>query len=1008
MTDINSSFQLNPDVLAFNENVIRRRFPGLVHEIARFRSQWPKSVAVHETRTGVPTISVSEGQATIHVHSAFDPVVEAERWLREPTSRHWDCAIVFGAGLGYHLDALIKHKPHGRLLVVEPRPDVFCAALAVRAQKWLTHPYLHLIVTDDPFKAAQELASDLLKAPQEDVTVFTWPSSARYAPEYRKTLESKLVDTFRLLRTDIATRQVFHKEWVGNFLRNARAAVGDPGIAALQGKMRERPAIIAAAGPSLEKNVRLLSEAKGKALIIAAGSAIRPLLKNGIEADLVLSFDAGAANYRHFEGLHTPNVPLLYVPIIYPRIVDEYAGPRFTAAMDLYPFVGWLFAQLGEEKGILASGPSVANVAWHFAYSLGMNPIILVGQDLAFTGGKTHAAGTAHAREVDVNSPDDAGAYITTEGSDGRPVVTSRPMYSMKVWFEERLRAAAPGHMTIDATEGGAKIAGAILMTLREALSRYCTETFGPHEILMEVHRREAARLDKAELSNQLDGVLHSLAEDLKQVARMSADGLKDARQLLREAKTRKLTEQRFQEALTRLSRKSKQLERLTSYQVVVQPTILHVVRAVELSRQTSWEKESDLAARGTALAQKHVALFTAVTSTAREVQRFIGKTLAPELPDVRSSGTSAGASARSACRITHVAFFTRGNAGDTLLTAALRDLFDQLLERSMWQPLHAHRVVGDEELGIINGGDLCVIGGGGLFLKDTNPNDLSGWQWSCSLNALSRIRTPIVVFAVGYNRFRGQEDFGPAFYEFIPRLVEKALFFGLRNHGSIRSIQQYLPDELHEHVRFQPCMTTLLRFMYPNLFIAPARRKPFVAVNCAFDRSHWRYGDRQEQILNEIARALKALSAHTEIRYYAHNPSDEQILPLLQKWRVPYKLTRLYGVGPDVILNAYRTPTLVIGMRGHAQMIPFGCGVPILSLISHDKLAWFLEDIDAPEWGVDIGEDALGDRIVDKAAWMLNAYADVKKAILNKQNLLWEVTKRNFDFIRDSLSSGE
>jgi hypothetical protein len=39
--------------------------------------------------------------------------------------------------------------------------------------------------------------------------------------------------------------------------------------------------------------------------------------------------------------------------------------------------------------------------------------------------------------------------------------------------------------------------------------------------------------------------------------------------------------------------------------------------------------------------------------------------------------------------------------------------------------------------------------------------------------------------------------------------------------------------------------------------------------------------------------------------------------------------------------------------MRGHAGMIPFGCGTPIISLVSHPKMAYFLADIERPEWGV-------------------------------------------------------
>ena len=71
-----------------------------------------------------------------------------------------------------------------------------------------------------------------------------------------------------------------------------------------------------------------------------------------------------------------------------------------------------------------------------------------------------------------------------------------------------------------------------------------------------------------------------------------------------------------------------------------------------------------------------------------------------------------------------------------------------------------------------------------------------------------------------------------------------------------------------------------------------------------------------------------------------------------------------LFVSTPAAVLEAYARPALSIGMRGHAQMIPFGCRRPIVSLISHEKLKWFLEDIGAEDWGVELDEPDLADRL--------------------------------------------
>ena len=71
---------------------------------------------------------------------------------------------------------------------------------------------------------------------------------------------------------------------------------------------------------------------------------------------------------------------------------------------------------------------------------------------------------------------------------------------------------------------------------------------------------------------------------------------------------------------------------------------------------------------------------------------------------------------------------------------------------------------------------DAVVVGGGGLFLSDTNPNRESGWQWRISLDMLEQLEVPLIVFAVGYNRFYGQPDFEPPFSEHVARTIEKSV----------------------------------------------------------------------------------------------------------------------------------------------------------------------------------------------------------------------------------------
>ncbi|TCK68812.1 polysaccharide pyruvyl transferase WcaK-like protein [Winogradskyella wandonensis] len=314
--------------------------------------------------------------------------------------------------------------------------------------------------------------------------------------------------------------------------------------------------------------------------------------------------------------------------------------------------------------------------------------------------------------------------------------------------------------------------------------------------------------------------------------------------------------------------------------------------------------------------------------------------------------------SKKSLNKIVHISAFSYGNAGDTLLPLALQNTWDTVLPTIDWNNKQIYPKVNNSLVNEINNSKGVVIGGGGLFLKDTNANKISGWQLPCSIEMLNNIKVPIVLSAVGYNRFRGQDDFEPYFKENITAFAEKSVYLGLRNTGSIEALKNYIPEQFHHKIRFQPCMTTFISELYPKI-TDYNNKEDFVAINTAFDRSHFRFGENIGDILSATAKVLKEISQKFPLKFYSHMPSDEAFLPFLQSYEVDYELIKLNKVHPKNIILEYAKPKLVIGMRGHAQMIPFGCKTPIVSIVSHNKLQWFLDDIGRPEWGVDVLSDA-------------------------------------------------
>lgn len=347
-------------------------------------------------------------------------------------------------------------------------------------------------------------------------------------------------------------------------------------------------------------------------------------------------------------------------------------------------------------------------------------------------------------------------------------------------------------------------------------------------------------------------------------------------------------------------------------------------------------------------------------------------------------------------------------NSGDTLLFPVVRRVFDFVLGpfnwdlRQAWDPFTAETAHNINETV-----DGIVIGGGGLLLRDQAGSDVSnsGWQWNSSVDAVNAVTVPLLIFGIGYNRFRGQADFDPVFTDHIRAVVDKAEFFSLRNNGSIQALKQYLPSELHQKLKHQYCPTTVLWQLYPayrELAEQHDRKgERILAFNASFDRANYRFGERPADVLAGVARAVKAAENRGwKIVVAAHKTMDRDIEPYLDAADVSYETADLTDAGPDDIMTFYAQVDCAFGMRGHAQMVPFGLRRPIVSIISHDKMRYLLNDIGHPEWGVEVDTSDIAmklEKLLDRLELRRVA---VHEEIAVAQAKVWEVTKANLETI--------
>lgn len=233
------------------------------------------------------------------------------------------------------------------------------------------------------------------------------------------------------------------------------------------------PAIVVAAGPSLDKNIKELHRAVGKCLIVSTDTALKPLALEGITPDITAIMDS-KKDKRYLSEAESRNVPIVCTPRGGTEFLHLHTGKKFFIN-DFCDHISEFMKNNGHELIRLDTGGSVANACFAIAQLFGCKKIILVGQDLAYTGDKTHSAVTVRGEK---NTPVEELEHVEMDVDIyGNPIRSSREFKLYKEWFEQQIRADKDLEV-IDATEGGIRIEGTKLMTLKDAIDEYCTKEF--------------------------------------------------------------------------------------------------------------------------------------------------------------------------------------------------------------------------------------------------------------------------------------------------------------------------------------------------------------------------------------------------------------------------------------------------------------------------------------------------------------------------------------------------
>lgn len=386
--------------------------------------------------------------------------------------------IFFGFGLGYEVFTFLQHfaVEESALIVFDPEFEPFYVALhTIDLTPIISDSRVKLLIEvpiENVFVNLHSiLSSGNLKLYVKAINIIDNSLSLRRNADYYKKVMSHLKDAVKEVLLHFGNDPWDSLIGIENTFLNINEIIDWPGIMDLKDTFKGKPGIVVATGPSLNKNIHLLKGLENKAVICAADASLRVMKKQNLKPHLVTSLERVIATSKLFEGLTKDDVKDVFLsacPVIRPETYANFPGERIIVYRNFATFQ-WLEI----EKGTLDIGPSAANMAFKILEFLGCNPIILIGQDLAFGENEvTHASGATFGEKEEQYHT--RRQILEVEGNYVPKIKTTDVWYKFMKYYEKDI-AGFDGEV-INATEGGAKIVGTKIMTFKKAIEKYISE----------------------------------------------------------------------------------------------------------------------------------------------------------------------------------------------------------------------------------------------------------------------------------------------------------------------------------------------------------------------------------------------------------------------------------------------------------------------------------------------------------------------------------------------------
>lgn len=464
--------------LVKNRRILKQRFPdtwNILNEIEEDTEQ--NFLQIEETRRENKTLFINKDGKTTYFHSKYNPLREADAIVDEYKDVKEDTNVIFyGTGLGYHIDSFLEKYPNVNYCIYEPIPELLYTYLSYKPIKDLPSKNLMSIVMGIEEQKITKLLKQFINKNRGNILLVELPIHKQiFSQEYENFL-SLFKRMIKSKRSKLHTDYAFQKRWIINSMKNFSDVISTPNI--IMGnkeKFKGKPAILVAAGPSLNEeieNIRYIKE-NGLAYIFSVGSAINTLIYHDIYPDCICTYDPKETNQKVIAKVKEKgisDIPMIFGSSVGYETLEEYPGEKYHMLTSQDTIANYFLRTVDNEKiDMVLDAPSIAVVTMQLLYTLGFGPIVLVGQNLAYRGKERHSEGVYYSSEVTEKEMDNG---IWVKDVYDNEVLTNEGFNSMREQMELYIKEF-PNLEVINTTKDGAHIEGTTFMKLDKVMNKY-------------------------------------------------------------------------------------------------------------------------------------------------------------------------------------------------------------------------------------------------------------------------------------------------------------------------------------------------------------------------------------------------------------------------------------------------------------------------------------------------------------------------------------------------------